>query len=257
VASEARPYYADRGLSAVYYDLITAHDPTLEGDVAFYAGLAPPGGEVLELGAGTGRVAFGLAERGLRVTGVELAPAMLAQATAKQAELDPQVAERVTLRLGDMTQLRLDALFDVVICAFFGLACLPAGAAWKNAFAVMARHLKPDGRVAVHLPSPGAMAEPAPAEPDRAVFRAPLGEGGRALQLFVRERSFRPRIGRFDQVLDYVVTDPRGAVERRSFERQTYYAADPAPFAAAAGLVPDREPVPLADVGEIHVFRRT
>ena len=62
---------------------------------------------MLELGPGTGRLTFALAERGLRVTGVEIAPAMLAQAAAKRAELEPEVAARVELRRGDMTSLDL------------------------------------------------------------------------------------------------------------------------------------------------------
>src|SRR5438045_657021 len=87
--AQARPYYADKGLSAVFYDTVTAADARLHGDVDIYAGLAPDGGAVLELGAGTGRIVFALAQRGFSVTGVEIAPAMLAQAAAKRADLEP------------------------------------------------------------------------------------------------------------------------------------------------------------------------
>jgi SAM-dependent methyltransferase len=253
---QSRPYYAERGLSARYYDLVTANDGTLEGDVELYAGLAPPGGTVLELGAGTGRVAIALAERGLSVEGVDLAPAMLAQAEAKRASLPAPVAERIRFRMGDMAALALGRLFDVVICPFFGLAHLPAGSAWKNTFSVMARHLKPGGRCAVHLPLAELMAHPGPSDRTRPVLRLPTGEAGRTLELFVRERRFRPEVGRMDQVLDYVVSNPLGAVEARSFERQTFYAADPVPFAADAGLEPCGEPHRLGQVGDVYVFQR-
>jgi hypothetical protein len=44
---------------------------------------------------------------------------------------------------------------------------------------------------------------------------------------------------------------------RRSPERLTYYVADPAPLAAPEGLTPDPQPIPLGELGEIWVFRKT
>lgn len=105
--AEVRPYYSDKGLAATFYDLTTAADRGLEGDVDLYAGLAPAGGSVLELGAGTGRVSLALAERGLRVLGIGLAPTMLVQAQAKLAEAPPEIAGRVRFRRGDMAALNL------------------------------------------------------------------------------------------------------------------------------------------------------
>ena len=92
-----RPYYADKGLSAAIYDTVTAADARLAGDLDIYLRLAPERGTVLELGVGTGRLAFALAEQGLSVVGVDIAPAMLAQAAARQAEVHPEVARRVEL----------------------------------------------------------------------------------------------------------------------------------------------------------------
>jgi ubiquinone/menaquinone biosynthesis C-methylase UbiE len=252
---ESRPYYAERGLSARYYDLLTSLDGTLEGDVELYAGLAPPGGSILELGCGTGRLAVALARLGFSVEGLDIAPAMLQQAQSKVSALDAGTAGRIRLRQGDMAALNLDRRFDAVICAFFGLAHLPAGAAWRNVFRGMARHLKSTGRCAVHLPLVELMARPDPVDSSRPVMRTPTGEAGRTLELFVRERSFRPAIGRMDQVFDYVVTNAAGAVEHRSFERQTFYAADPVPFARDAGLVLDRPAIRLGAVGDVFVFR--
>lgn len=252
---EPRPYYSERGLSAAYYDLITDRDRTLDGDISFYAELTPAKGSVLELGAGAGRVALALADRGFTVLGVDLAPAMLAQARDKLAAVATAVAGRVGFRLGDMTSLSLGRTFDTVICPYFGLAHLPAGAAWANTLGVIARHLGPGGRAAIHLPLAEAMAGLPPLDPKLPVVQIRLPGGG-ALQMFVSERGFREKIGRFDQVLDYVVTDPAGALVRRSQERQTFYAGDPAPFAAKAGLIPGPPPFRLGDAGEIHVFSK-
>ena len=69
---EVRPYYSDKGLAATFYDLTTEADSSLAGDIDLYAAMAP-GGSVLELGSGTGRVSLALAERGMRVLGVDLA----------------------------------------------------------------------------------------------------------------------------------------------------------------------------------------
>src|SRR5690554_3354241 len=102
-----RPYYAD--LSAAYYDEVTARDRSLAG------GLASPGAHILEVGAGTGRLAFGLAERGFRVTGVDIAPTMLDQARAKFARAPREVADRLTFVRGDMTALSVDGTFAAAI----------------------------------------------------------------------------------------------------------------------------------------------
>lgn len=251
-----RPYYAERGLSAAFYDTVTAADARLEGDLEVYAGLAPAGGAILELGSGTGRLAFALAERGFSVTGVEIAPAMLAQASAKQADLEPEAARRVAFKRGDMTSLDLRRTFDAVICPYFTLAHVPRGMAWRNTFATAARHLKAGGLAAFHLPLPEIMRLPAPENTDLPVLDQPTPSGGR-LRLYVRERTFREDVGRLDQIIEYVELDGRGEVLRSSLERLTYYHTDPDPLAAPEGLTPDRDPIPLGGVGAIHIFRKT
>ncbi len=253
--AQARPYYADKGLSAAFYDAVTGVDARLDGDIAIYDRLAAADAQVLELGCGTGRVAFALAARGQHVTGVEIAPSMLVQAQAKRADLPSDVAARVAFQRGDMTALDLKRTFDLVICPYFTLAHVPAGAAWRNTFATAARHLEAGGLAAFHLPLIEPMRAPPPANPDLPVLDQPL-EAGRRLQLYVRERSFRESIGRLDQVIEYVERAADGAVLRRSYERLTYYLTDPEPLAAGAGLVRHQDPIPLGGIGEIWVFRK-
>lgn len=252
--AQVRPYYADKGLSAAHYDVVTAADVRLAGDLDIYAALAAPPARILELGCGTGRLAVPLARQGFSIIGVDLSAAMLAQANAKRATLPPAMSERLVFRRGDMTSLALGETFDVVICPFFTLAHVPAGAAWKNTFGVMAKHLRPQGLAAVHLPLLEVMKAPAPPS-TLAVMDEPLPGGGR-LQLFVRARQFRAPPGRLDQVVEYLELDAQGRPLRRSAERLTYFLADPTPFAEAAGLRPERPPIPLGGVGEIYVFRK-
>jgi len=253
--AKAKPYYSPGSLSAVFYDRITGADARRLGDEDIYAGLAPAGGSILELGAGTGRRTVGLAERGFHVCGVDIAPAMLSQAEARVAKLAPEVSARIELRQGDMTSLDLKRAFDLVICPFFTLAHVPTGAAWRNTFAVAARHLAPGGLAAFHLPKLELMQGLEPPDPRRPVLDQHLGDG-RALLLFVLERSFKPGVNRLEQVLDYVLADETGRIAHRSAERLTYYMTDPEPLAATAGLVPDRPPIDLGGEGDIFVFRK-
>lgn len=252
---KAKPYYAPGGLSVAYYDLITEADGRLRGDGDVYAGLAPAGGTILELGAGTGRLTASLAARGFSVVGVDLSAPMLARAEERIADLPSDVRARIELRRGDMTALDLKRAFDLVICPFFTLAHVPAGAAWRNTFAVASRHLAHGGLAAFHLPRLDIMRRPGPPNPDLPVLDLATPDGRRLL-LFVRERTFREGINRLDQVLEYALTDAGGRIVQRSPERLTYYLADPEPLAAAAGLVLDRPPIDLGGVGDIFVFRK-
>jgi len=250
-----KPYYAPGSLSAAFYDVVTAADARLAGDVALYAGLAPAGGAVLELGAGSGRVSAALAERGFAVTGVDLSRAMLAQAEQRRGALPAEAAARLALRLGDMTGLDLKRTFDLVVCPYFTLAHVPAGQAWSNTFRTAARHLGPGGLAAFHLPLLALMRQAGAPDPAAVVLDEPLPGGGR-LRLRVLERRFREEVGRLEQVIEYEQLDARGASLRRSAERLAYYMADPVAPAQAAGLILDREPVSVGGVGDIWVFRR-
>ncbi|HEV2533104.1 class I SAM-dependent methyltransferase [Phenylobacterium sp.] len=249
-----RPYYSAGSMSAAFYDVVTAADARLAGDVEVYAGLAPAGGSVLELGAGSGRITAELAQRGFEVTGVDLSRTMLEQAERRRAALAPEVAARIALKLGDMTALDLKRGFDLVICPYFTLAHVPAGQAWKNSFRTAARHLAPGGLAAFHLPRLSLMSQVSPPDPGAVVLDEPLPGGGR-LRLRVLQRGFRQPVGRLEQVIEYEELDARGQSLRRSAERLAYYMADPVPLAQAAGLTPDREPAVLGDVGDIWVFR--
>lgn len=102
----------------------------------------PPGGHVLDVATGTGWAARRLAERGIRVTGVDFAPAMLAAARelAGARKLD------IAFELGDAEALPYaDATFDAVISSF-GVMFVQRP---EDAAAEMARVCKPGGRIAL------------------------------------------------------------------------------------------------------------
>jgi SAM-dependent methyltransferase len=160
---------------ARYYDIDLLDDP---GDVDLYVALAArTDGPILELGAGSGRIAVPLAAAGHDVTAVDLDPGMLERATRRwevardaggrqrpkrsRTSVDKPAA-RGELRsvVGDMTDIRLDKRFDLVIIGLNTL--LQLGDAHKQlaALRTVAAHLLPKGRavVDVWLPAPDDLA---------------------------------------------------------------------------------------------------
>jgi SAM-dependent methyltransferase len=91
---------------ARYYDQI--HAP-LTADIPFVRDhLAKHGGPLLELGCGTGRLLFPLAEAGVHVTGVDNSPEMLAIARQRLNMHSPDVRRLITLLEEDILNLSAD-----------------------------------------------------------------------------------------------------------------------------------------------------
>jgi SAM-dependent methyltransferase len=249
--TEVIDYYAEDGLSAVFYDFISSRDPTVAGDVDFYESLAP-NGSFLELGCGTGRVSLELAARGHEVVGVDLAPAMVNRAEMKrQRHATPEAAARATFLLGDMTAVRLDRRFDAVIVPFFSFAHLPLQLR-PAGFKAIAAHLKSGGVAALHMPLPDSLTGLEHGS-DGVVLDVEFA-AGRRLVVRLPERRYDAAAAQFHQVVEYTVLDSAGAVERRSRERMTYYVGDLIAPAAAAGLKQHRPMERFNDLGEMWLF---
>src|ERR687888_1878793 len=107
-----------------------------------------PQGGVLEIGVGTGRNLPHYRD-GVRLTGVELSPAMLEIARARAREL----GRDVDLRVGDAQALEFpDESFDTVVCTL-ALCTIPDD---RRAVAEARRVLRPGGRLLLleHVRSP-------------------------------------------------------------------------------------------------------
>lgn len=250
-------YYSPEGLSTPFYDVVAHFDPTLEGEVDFYANLIPRQSWVLELGAGTGRITLPLAERDYAVIGLDNAPNMLEAAGAKHAKVAPDVQARTGFILGDMTNFNLNHRFDAVIAPFFGISHIPAGGPRRSAMAMAARHLRPGGIAAFHAILPSAAAQPAQVDPSRPVLDVGYDADDNRLKLYVQAQRFEPATGLFQQDLDYVQEDAAGKELRRSSETLTYYVSDLEADAKGLGLTLKQKISPFNRVGEMWIFERT
>jgi SAM-dependent methyltransferase len=132
----------------------TDYDAQVEGDGWMrdvlwngYAHLFSGGQSVLDLGCGTGIDAIFLAERGIRVVGIDSSPAMIAEARRKLA--GSPLESLVELRVMDMRDI--DSLprgaFDGITSAFASLSTAVDLAGFAES---AARLLRPRGLLVVH-----------------------------------------------------------------------------------------------------------
>lgn len=119
----------------------------VDATVATLLELTPPGSAVLELAVGTGRLAVPLAEAGatggVRVTGVDVSPEMLAHLAARDRD------GLVTVVEGDMVADLPDGPFGLVFVAYNSLFNLTDEVAQRECFRAVATRLAPGGRFVV------------------------------------------------------------------------------------------------------------
>jgi ubiquinone/menaquinone biosynthesis C-methylase UbiE len=89
-------------------------------------------GEILELACGTGRVAFTLAQNGLRVSGIDLSASMLEQFELKLQRESGEVRERIRLTKADMADFALGRKFSLIIAPFRAFQSLTNIAQQRN-----------------------------------------------------------------------------------------------------------------------------
>jgi demethylmenaquinone methyltransferase/2-methoxy-6-polyprenyl-1,4-benzoquinol methylase len=139
-APETKRLYVRRLFATIAdrYDLITVllsygQDARWKRRVVELSG-ARPGLAALDLACGTGDIAFGLADRGVRTVGLDITHRMLQLARAKRQD--------VPLVTGDMMALPFpDARFDIVTTGY-GIRNVPV---IQPAIAEIARVLRPGG----------------------------------------------------------------------------------------------------------------
>jgi SAM-dependent methyltransferase len=103
------------------------------------------GQHVLDVGCGPGRHALALAQRGIRVTGVDASPDFVALATAAAAAADVPAAFEVL----DVRDLAAESRFDAALCLCQGGFGLLGGRDDLAVFARVAAAVRPGGSLAV------------------------------------------------------------------------------------------------------------
>jgi SAM-dependent methyltransferase len=138
--------------------------------VDFLAELAGSGA-ALELGIGTGRIALPLAQRGIRVHGIDLSDAMVARLRAKPG------AEDIEVTIGDFATTRVEGTFSVAYLVFNTIMNLTTQDEQVACFENVAAHLEPGGCFVIEVGVP-------------ALQRLPPGETVRAFDISATHLGF-------------------------------------------------------------------
>jgi SAM-dependent methyltransferase len=125
---------------AEVYDRIYGPRRTTTDAVSALVAAAGPGGRILELGLGTGRLAIPLAERGVVIDGIEASEAMIRRLREQPG------GDRIGVFQYDLTSFDLPGpRYDVAVSAVSTLFMLPGHKAQTSCLASAARHLRTEG----------------------------------------------------------------------------------------------------------------
>lgn len=142
---------------AEYYDLFNDEVPD---DIPFYLRFVSPKDNVLEVGVGTGRVIFALAEavKGATFVGIDNSFAMLRIARNKARMRG--VGNHVRLRGMDMRNLKFSGRYNLVLVPFLGFQFLMTPEDQLKTLTGIWQCLRDGGRCIVHLfhPDPNLIA---------------------------------------------------------------------------------------------------
>ncbi|HDZ18600.1 hypothetical protein LCGC14_0834320 [marine sediment metagenome] len=124
-----------------YYDAIVSSLDQYH-DMNFYLEIAQIyGGEILELGSGTGRLTIPIARAGFSISGLELEVSLIDQAINKSNN----ESLKIPWIEGDMTNFKLDKTFDLIFIAFNTFSHLLTRVDIENCFKSVKKHLSEEG----------------------------------------------------------------------------------------------------------------
>ena len=137
---------------AGFYDSLSTG---LDGDEAFYLEEARNAhGPVLEIGCGTGRIMIPIAESGVRIVGLDSAPAMLEVARGKIACLPEETRRRIQIVEDDMRSFDLERRFDLVIMPYRAFLHMMTVEDQRKALVRIRDHLCDGGRLVLNVFDP-------------------------------------------------------------------------------------------------------
>ncbi len=198
--------------------------PLLESD-GWWVELARtvPGGRVLELGAGTGRLTRAFLDAGFEVEAVEQDPAMLASLRALDDER-LQIVEADAADVGKGPSVGLVALPAALLNE------LPDAAARRRVLAAAAHRCHPQGRIALHLLGPWWLVR----LPTRSTGRLHPADGGPSVDVTVSGAELEVWGARRRATLSYCFAD--GTVLRDELDAAVISPPELCDALDAAGL---------------------
>jgi len=141
-------YFGER-VAARYDDASwTMFDPEVIGPTVDLLAELAGNGAALEFAIGTGRIALPLAERGVKVAGIDNSEAMLERLREKPG------ADKVDARVGDMAATRVEGDFSLVFLVFNTIFNLTTQDGQVACFANAAAHLDAGGRFVIEARVP-------------------------------------------------------------------------------------------------------
>ena len=220
--------------AASIYDIIHNNNPPMP-DVPFYLDYAKKvcseHDEILELGCGTGRVAYALAKEGFHVTGLDLSHQMLEIFQSKRATAakeKPEIAGRIKIIHGNMADFSIGRKFALITAPFRAFQCVTTQKDIEGTLSCVRKHLAEDGLFIVNVFNP---------------HKNPLDEDWCRPEVFIDEiydeqsgirverYECRERIDPANQIiypyLAYSVTYPDGRTERLVEHLQLKYYYSP------------------------------
>ena len=145
--------YADFAFVQHVYDHLPA--AKARQDINSYVEMAKDcGGAVLELAAGTGRIALPTARAGVPITALDVSHFMLGAFRDSLNHESEEVKARVRLVEADMRQFELGAHYELVTIPFYSFQHLTDSADQLACLRACHRHLSDSGRLVINVTNP-------------------------------------------------------------------------------------------------------
>jgi SAM-dependent methyltransferase len=141
-------YFGER-VAARYDEDARIFDPAVADPVVDFLAELVGQGAALELGIGTGRIALPLAQRGVRVHGIDLSAAMVARLRTKPG------AEDIEVTIGDFATTTVAGTFSLAYLVFNTIMNLTTQDEQIACFGNVAAHLEPGGCFVIEVGIPG------------------------------------------------------------------------------------------------------
>lgn len=137
---------------ARYYD---AENTDKNDDIDFYLELAEEhGGPLLDVGCGTGRVMFPLAEAGYEIHGIDNEPAML-QRAQDQLNVAPELRKLIHLHSGDVRDYNMPVKFKLTLVPYNGMMHFHDQETQLAVLRQLRKWTRDDGYLVLDLPNAG------------------------------------------------------------------------------------------------------